>query len=206
MSNHRHGGRHTKLYAIWCGMKTRCNNKNAKAYPNYGGRGIKICERWEDFSTFRDDMGDPPEGMSIDRIDNDKGYSPENCRWASRKTQSRNRRGRRELTALGKTQSIAKWSDETGLSISTIFARVSAYGWSHERAVTQPLMHQRERNFRAQTITHAGETLTISEWSERTGISYQTIRRRLEKGLPTERVLSAKKYVRWSDTSLGRAA
>lgn len=204
MTNRQHGGRHTRLYAIWCGIKTRCNNKNSKAYPNYGGRGIKLCSRWNDFSCFREDMGDPPEGMSIDRIDNDKGYGPDNCRWASKKTQARNRRGRHMLTALGKTQSIAEWSDEVGLSITTIWARVSAYGWSHERAVTQPLIPQSERDFQAKTITHNGETLSFSEWSLRTGISYQTIRRRAKKGMPAEGILSTKKYVQWSPTSLGR--
>lgn len=89
-----HGGSYTKLYNIWHSMRKRCLCKTDKNFSGYGGRGIKICARWEDFSKFRDDMGFPPKGMLLDRINNDGNYEPSNCRWTDAKTSSNNRRSR----------------------------------------------------------------------------------------------------------------
>ena len=89
-----HGMCGTAVYISWYGMKTRCNNKRDKI--NYSNRGISYCSRWERFSNFYADMGDRPKGMSLDRVDNDKGYSPENCRWATRLQQNNNQRIRKD--------------------------------------------------------------------------------------------------------------
>ena len=143
MSNYRHGGSHTRLYNIWSSMKSRCMNENDLAYDNYGGRGIRVCDRWTDFSLFREDMGDRPRGMSLDRIDNEQGYSPENCRWASRSTQNRNRRDRRMVTHIGRSMLISDWAKETGLNVSTIWARINK-GWDEALAVSTPKLGSRK--------------------------------------------------------------
>lgn len=87
-----HGGRLTKLYDVWTQMIQRCHNPRNKRFSDYGGRGITVCERWRDFAIFRDDMGEPPTGKSIERNNNDAGYSPDNCRWATPLEQAKNKR------------------------------------------------------------------------------------------------------------------
>lgn len=110
----------TKSFNSWRGMKARCLNPNDPRFKDYGGRGITVCERWNVFANFLADMGERPEGTSLDRIDNTLGYSKENCRWAKPKDQQRNMRSNRMLTYAGKTQCMSAWAEELGLNRDVI--------------------------------------------------------------------------------------
>jgi hypothetical protein len=137
----KHGMKGTPTYRSWMAMNRRCNNPNTKDYPNYGGRGIRICDRWSGksgFENFLADMGERPEGKTLDRHPNNDGhYEPGNCRWASKARQSFNKRTNRLLTHDGRTMPLLKWSKETGLSKSAIEGRLKL-GWSIADALTLP--------------------------------------------------------------------
>lgn len=133
----KHGYFGTRIYQQWADMVRRCTNPKYAGYHRYGGRGVSICDRWRSFECFLEDMGPCPCKMQIDRIDNDGDYGPENCRWATCRQNSRNTSRTRLITALGRTQALAAWSDETGLSRSVIAKRLNE-GWPHDVAVTLP--------------------------------------------------------------------
>lgn len=124
---------------IWHSMIGRCTNPERPQYHNYGGRGISVCERWSrSFESFYDWSieNDYEIGLSIDRIDNDKGYSPDNCRWVTMKEQNNNTRSNRIITFEGKTQTMAEWADEVGIKYACLEARINRLGWSLERALS----------------------------------------------------------------------
>jgi hypothetical protein len=127
----------TGAYKTWSAMIQRCTNPRSKEYRNYGGRGIKVCDEWFDFTNFLRDMGSKPEGMTIERINNDQGYSRNNCRWATKHEQCQNTRLTKKLTMHGRTQSLAVWAREAGLRPGAVYKRIKL-GWAPERAVTMP--------------------------------------------------------------------
>lgn len=135
--NKRHGLTNTLIYARWRAMLQRCTNPNNKSWPNYGGRGIFVCNRWKVFDNFYADMGDPAPNETIERIDNDGPYSPENCRWATRKAQVRNTRKTVLLEVNGITRPLADWADDLGLSANVLRDRLDR-GWGVEQVVTTP--------------------------------------------------------------------
>lgn len=138
----RHGQRHSATYRVWCGMLSRCQNPNGECYQNYGGRGITVCARWQLFSNFYADIGDKPAGMSLDRIDNNDGYHPGNCRWATRTQQNRNKRNVPMISANGIELTVPEWAARTGIKSHTIRMRLSQ-GWDPVAAVTTPLVKNR---------------------------------------------------------------
>ena len=142
---HRQSGIHrSKTYEVWLQMLARCTNPRNRAWSHYGGRGITVCERWRSFENFLADMGERPPGLSIDRVDNERGYEPGNCRWATRREQSANRRTSRFLTVRGERVCLAEWARRSGLAPSTIASRLKL-GWPAEQAVTAaPDLRRRE--------------------------------------------------------------
>jgi hypothetical protein len=125
----------SRAYFVWTGIHRRCYNKTFKSYPHYGGRGIFVCAEWHDFKAFLFDMGEPPAGTSIDRIDNDGPYSKENCRWATMTMQNRNKRDTRFISIDGTTMCLKDWALSVGLKYATVRSRLEA-GWPPERALT----------------------------------------------------------------------
>lgn len=129
-----HGKTNTSTFIIWCGMKKRCLNKNDRNYKNYGGRGITMCERWLEFQNFLEDMGERPDGKSLDRIDNNGNYCKENCKWSTRKEQNNNSRHNTYFTKDGETLSLKEWSDKLNIPYSRIIYRIMN-GWTYEQAI-----------------------------------------------------------------------
>lgn len=122
-----HGMSDTPEYNTWCGMRSRCYDTSHEAYSDYGGRGITVCKRWRDsFEAFFADMGNRPEGTSLDRQNNNSNYTPKNCRWLEIPKQNLNQRSNVRLRFLGKTQTASEWSKELGINVRTIYTRVKA--------------------------------------------------------------------------------
>lgn len=137
-----HGKMDTPEYSVWQAMIQRCTNRSNPGYASYGGRGISVCDRWRhDFLAFLSDMGERPESgfgrsnLSIDRINNDGNYEPENCRWATSFEQDRNKRSNRMIEFRGETKCLMDWSRETGINYVTIINRLNS-GWTTEDALT----------------------------------------------------------------------
>jgi AraC-like DNA-binding protein len=137
---------HSRVYLIWAGMRQRCLNPKAPNYANYGGRGIKICERWSLSKNFIDDMGHPPSpSHTLDRIDPNGDYSPENCQWADVITQQNSKRTCVRITAFGEILTLAQWARKTGLSREQIKHRINTMGMNPEEALTAPRMSWKQK-------------------------------------------------------------
>ena len=130
----KHGDSDSLEYFAWRSMRNRCTSSTNPFYDKYGGRGIKICERWSDYNNFLFDMGRKPTKLhSLERIDNDGDYTPENCKWATKSEQTRNRRITIKIKHDGKEMLIQEWAKELGFPYSTLYMRLRN-GWSIDRA------------------------------------------------------------------------
>ncbi len=137
------GGK-TPTYETWRGMRYRCSEKNNASFPHYGGRGIKVCERWnESFEAFLADMGERPDGMTLDRIDVNGDYESTNCRWATYETQARNRDGLLMLTINGETLCLGEWVKRFGVPHLLAYKRIRTWGWDPVDALTRPARRTR---------------------------------------------------------------
>lgn len=146
----KHGGwgkSFTTEWRIWCGMKQRCLNPNHDAYHYYGGRGIKVCERWlESFENFYADMGPRPPMLTLERRNNEGDYAPDNCYWATRTEQNSNQRTNHLVTVDGVTQTVAAWAHKLGTKPAVLYNRIHQYGWDEVAACTTPVRAYRSKS------------------------------------------------------------
>lgn len=137
---HARKGAWTKVYRTWYSIRQRCNNPNTVGWKYYGGKGVRVCARWDSFEAFLADMGEPPTSKhSIDRIKNELGYSPENCKWATKLEQDNNRTSNVLITYGGRTQNVKQWSDELSIKYATLYRRLVTESWEPGRAFFTPV-------------------------------------------------------------------
>lgn len=174
-------------------MRRRCLRPEYADYSRYGGRGITICERWDSFKAFHDDMiGSYKPGLTIDRIDNNGPYSPENCRWATYHTQLRNKSNNVNITINGETKCLEDWMDIYGITYGT-FSKRRKKGLPLDECITKPLDHRR----RPKTFTHHNAKLIrigdecryIADWAKVYGIDRRTVYSRTRRGWDTVKAI-----------------
>lgn len=139
-SRHGHtiGRTHSPTYQSWSSMLTRCNNPRSEHYDRYGGRGVYVCDRWLLFDNFLADMGVRPTGTTLDRRENEGGYTPENCRWADKTTQANNRSNVVTVEINGETRTLSEWCRLLSVSVNTVRARVKSQGMDYATALQKP--------------------------------------------------------------------
>jgi len=167
----KHGYVGTRTYKTWTAMKSRCKHQ-----PHYVNKRITVCERWLTFDNFLADMGERPVGTSIDRIDNSKGYEPQNCRWATSKTQGRNKDANQRFIVDGVEMTLADIADIADVSYVTMKARLNR-GWTIEDAMSKNVSDVSELK-----LTIYGKTMRLSEWARISGVKPKTVKARLSYG------------------------
>ncbi len=182
-----HGGWRTPEYKAWGSLRHRCSNPNARNYYLYGGRGIRVCDRWASFENFLADMGPrPSSGHSIDRLDVNGNYEPGNCAWRTCSQQQRNKRNSLFITHNGETLHVREWAERTGIHTDTLRCRILKLKWSTDRAFSMP-QHTYQRGL---CISYQGETLSVSAIAKREGVVKQTLHKYItKKGIPVEDAL-----------------
>lgn len=206
----------TRFYRVWINLKVRCLDSNCKAYPNYGGRGIKVCERWMDFNNFREDMHQSYEqhfekhgsrDTTIDRIDVNGNYEPSNCRWATKKEQGNNRRklerkGLRKYSSTFKKPSIEYNGEKHylkdlaishGLPPGVVANRIRSYGWTLEKALNTP-NGKRGVSSNDRRLEYNGKIYTTRELEKELSLRTGIIRERLNYGWSLEEAINPEKF------------
>ena len=171
-----HGQSDSPTYKSWSDMKSRCNNPRKLDYPDYGGRGIQVCDRWmNSFSLFLADMGFRPNGTTLDRIDVNGHYQPDNCRWATQKQQQRNKRNTRNVLFRGRSRSLAEWAEGLHLPYDVLRYRLNA-GWTPEEAFTKPIRDLED------FLELDGVRKTKLQWCLEKGLTQNALLGRLSRG------------------------
>ena len=185
VGNYKHGMYGTSIYEVWSAMIQRCTNEGHAYYYRYGGRGIKVCVRWLKFENFYKDMGDKPDGFTLERINNNGDYCKDNCKWVTVKEQTHNRETTVNITFNGKTQCVAAWEDELGFKHGTLWMRIYKYNWPVEKAMTEPL-----KDVKRVPITVFGKTQSLTKHAKDHGLGLTTVQQRLSSGLSIEEALT----------------
>jgi hypothetical protein len=188
---HAQVGRVSREYSIWLGIKDRCLNPDSRNWPRYGGRGIKVCDEWQDsFEAFLRDMGHrPAPGFSVDRKENDGPYAPWNCRWATRREQTENRRNAVMVPYQGKMMWLPDAAEASGLPYGTLRSRLRL-GWPPERLFDPADRHRtdtvRPKTGRPpeRTVVYQGERVPLVEAARRAGLDRWVVARRIAAGWP----------------------
>lgn len=167
----KHGESHTPLHSIWCGMNNRCNPNNAKA-SGYGARGIKVCDEWSSFEKFKEWalQNGYVDGLTIERTDVDGDYCPDNCSWIPLAIQARNRRTTMWVTYEGREMSLAEAAELAGIPYKQVHGRIKKYGWSVERALSEPIKRKSELHIKCDEL----------------GLNYHTVYNRIRMGWSEE--------------------
>lgn len=181
MSKKRYGVDGTSEYRVWRQMRMRCELPTHRQFKDYGGRGIQVCERWQVFVNFLADMGPRPSGRSLDRRENDQGYSPENCRWATKEEQATNKRSTRWADVDGKKVPLIDLARQAGLNPGTVYARIDA-GWSWQDAVGKTVKQALKERPGAALYSYMGETRSLTDWAQKLGVSKVLLSKRLDRG------------------------
>jgi len=173
-------------------MMARCYRPHHPSFKHYGGRGIKVCKRWHSYENFVADMGEPPKNRSLDRVNNNRGYSKSNCKWATQREQCWNSRRTKLTKYKGHVLPKREWARKLGFAKSTIDSRLH-YGWTMEQALSTP-KHKRIRKSTEKFITFKGKTKYLTEWAKDLGINYRTLVARIRHKWPLEFALSKRKF------------
>jgi len=196
--NYRHGDCDTRFYSIWAGIKGRCNDKETL----YFEKGIRVCSEWNEYLNFKKDMyesyikhclTEDEFNTTIDRIDNNKNYEPENCRWATCVEQAKNRGTNIWITYENETLCFSDWSKKLNIPRLTLLKRLEM-GWTIEKAFST--LVKRGQRTKQETVALDNEIKTINEWSEITGLLPCTIRMRIRRGWSAKDALNNNKNIR----------
>jgi hypothetical protein len=190
-SRKRHGGYvgncPSPEWYTWAAMKARCNNPKHPQFGYYGGRGISVCTRWASFDNFLADMGKrPSDELSLDRIDVNGPYAPENCRWATVKQQNRNTTRSVYVEFRGETKTVAEWCELLRMRRAEYEARTRRMGMSPQEAFSVPPTDLRPSGRPPRMFTMRGETKTLREWALVAGVNYGTVSNKILAGVDPE--------------------
>lgn len=180
------------LYSVWKGLFTRCYNKNSKDYKYYGAKGITVCDSWsikggQGFWNFVNDMAPRPVGTTLDRINRNKGYSKDNCRWTTPLEQVNNRGIATSITYNGETHTATEWEKIVDVSRETIYHRINYLGWSPEKTLTTPM--KKAKRGKKIFLDYHGKKVSLANISKITGVTKGTIQRKLKLGWTIDEII-----------------